>query len=37
MPWNLEKRLFALSLNNVSNNNSCVILIVKELNNLAML
>jgi hypothetical protein len=37
MSWNLEKRLFALTLDNASNNNKCVISVVKELNKLAKL
>ena len=37
MSWNLEKKLFALTLDNASSNNKCVRVVVKELNNLAML
>jgi len=37
MSWNLEKRLFALTLDNASNKNKCVISVVKELNKLAKL
>lgn len=35
MSWNLEKRLFALTLDNVAANDKCVRLVVKELNKLA--
>lgn len=37
MSWNLEKRLFSLTLDNAGNNNSCVRVVVKELNDLAKL
>lgn len=33
--WNLEKRLFSLTLDNAAANNKCVRAVVKELNNLA--
>jgi hypothetical protein len=35
MSWNLEKRLFALTLDNAAANDKCVRLVVKELNKLA--
>jgi hypothetical protein len=35
MDWNLENRLFSLTLDNGATNNKCVRVVVKELNNLA--
>lgn len=37
MSWNLEKRLFALTLDNASSNDKCAKLVVRELNNLSKL
>jgi hypothetical protein len=33
MSWNLEKRIFALTLDNDAANDKCVRLVVNELNN----
>jgi hypothetical protein len=37
MLWNLETRLFALTLDNAASNNSCVKTVVTELNKLSKL